>query len=1332
MKKLLSSFLVMTVILAMLSTPAGAFVPQGAVKYSPDVVRLNQDFSGALTDFTVGTDTEESSGTAEVVSGKIRVENPAFNLGSNLDLGKGKTKYVLEFSVSSEKDYTVTDTENTNYSLYWYAPNRGVAGSGYGITIPYDSLSANTVRTYKMVINESATTATAVCEKAFVQDGDGEIRQLAVAFDGLKLPATRCYADFSPKYLDASEYKFYLGGKAFAGGTFEWNMPYADAPVLDFDNIKINTYKLVAGNTPNQSHGISYSEDFEDAPDGFSVTNVDAVQKTEENGNSYYSIKSNSESATLSSWGKTITPLLQPNTTITLDLKCETEGMPFLIHVGRPSTLEKMNAGDSLSYGSKVMATATLNSTAETASTVQFYVNGQPYGSRDANFTKNIQGLKIGTNTILTKIYCESGLIVQSKPQIIKVDYKEGKAFDIGREYEIDYKYIQGDGSLTINDGYFRLSIQHTRDGVTYTTADGSETYANIGGGEYKIVVASGHAEIYWNGQFLKSILLPYDTASAAISHSSLSNLEVKSSGVKAELLSIENGGSFEADAIPNIQYYSLEFDKKDSSTEEIYINDGMYGSTLYFRNDGIYAKRQLTTGVAPTEQKLADSVKTGYYRLTVGHGVAQLTLNNEPVGNFRMVFGGGTPKVKRTVTSSSSSSFFAMKKTDDVYYHSENFEGDAELSHEYYWQEGPINYRTAASEGGIEATRTSDSSGNHYMKLNGTGVYVLNAVDQYPSLKWRGRVDSASGKVFAIIRQSLAQQHTKIGYDFGSQSWFFEIMQLDGSFAEEETQSAATKLQAGKWYDFEVVCEGYTVTLMVNGEAAFTKTLPVDLDLIHYGRFGLGVENSAYSFDDFRYVGQNRVTPGANIFVPLQFVGEDIDSVGNWAIDRNYANVGGVGTFHKDADGTVYGIATKDAQGGIKTTDNGKTWQRSYGSPFTSQYCVVDYTAMPNGNLVGLVPGRAAINTAQYSIVSTNGGKTWSQQYLIHDGTYGYIGTGERLRCTKDGRIFAVFSSGYEGFTRMAVFYSDDGMNWTKSETEFTHYETGIVSDEMIVVDTPRKNEVWLYFRSNTGFVTYYKSFDNGRTFDKTPYFSGLVSVASTYSIIRDHDNPQTYYAAFMYDTEPAYQISSGLPRNRSALAVSYDGMETWEYVSDLIATTNVPYNQLSDLNMYHFRDGHLYWKMDSLQGPGLRHIGVQDISKMKSLKRFPQPHFRYFIGYNPVGTIAQRQCVVSKTKGVSWIYGEYYESSVSNGKVDTATAEKIFGLTASGTGASTTLKLGGGSVNVTADSNGYFDIQALCNKLGKVLRETDTSYCIMDKATSVDLYQEVIDNLV
>ncbi len=1006
---------------------------------------------------------------------------------------------------------------------------------------------------------------------------------------------------------------------------------------------------------------------------------------------------------------------------------------------------------DRIRCGDTVKAVAEIDSLYDSykPTVAEFFVNGQLYFTDSlAPFEANFSELRVGTNVISAKLYDSSGFGVQCEPKTVDVDYVAGAKFEIGREYELNYNYNAGNGNIHLNDGYFDLSVTNNKDSVTYMTDEGAKTYNNTGYGDYKVVVSAGHAEIYWKGQFLESIRLPYKPGKAEFTYSGIVDVNLSGSGVKTEIFSKKWDGeaNYDSGVLPMNQnyYYSVEFDKTDSSTEKIYINDGRYNSTLYFREDGIYVRREGGRAEEPTELKLTDEVKPGYYRVTVSYGIAQLTLNNVPIGHYRSVEVGSRAEVKRTMTNPGASTFIAVKNSDDVYYHRDDFENTSEFPSEEYWQEGPTSFRTAASEN-LVVDRKAEGA-NHYMSLDGSGVYVLNATDKYPNLKWRGRVDKAEGKVFAVLRQAQCFHHAKIGYDFDKDGWFFEIHTREGKFIEQETKSAPNALQTNKWYDFEVKTDDFYVSLLVDGVEVFKKELNYDFNTIYYGRFGVGVLGSAFSIDDFEYIGQNRVTPGARYFVPLQFLGQDI---GAYPAENSYTYLSDVGTFFEDKeDGAVYAITGAAANSNLVTRDNGKTWEKANGGPFG--YTVNSYGTMPDGTMVGALRGQSSMGKPQYSMISKDGGKTWSEPYLIHDGTYGHLGTGERMCVTSKGRALLVFESGTEGFGIMSVFYSDDGINWKISENEYiTEHETGCVMNEPIVVETPRENELWLYFRSDSGFLTYIKSFDNGVTWDTTPHYSGLMHPESAFTITRDNNNPNTYYALYMNEAQTASQIRGGKPRCRASLAVSYDGMETWEFVSDLVTSNSVPNLPMSDLHGWILGDGQLYWKIDSLDGPGRPQMGVQDLSKVKTVKRLPQLHFRYLLGQEPIAYTAQKHCVISKNDGRAWVYGSYCDADVKDGRMNLGLAESIFGVTAVKSGNSVTLTMGDGKVTfvegsreydnngvkVTAERevfvNGYLDIKTLSEIYGKNFRETEGSYVILDGAGMVAPYQEGIDGL-
>ena len=86
---------------------------------------------------------------------------------------------------------------------------------------------------------------------------------------------------------------------------------------------------------------------------------------------------------------------------------------------------------------------------------------------------------------------------------------------------------------------------------------------------------------------------------------------------------------------------------------------------------------------------------------------------------------------------------------------------------------------------------------------------------------------------------------------------------------------------------------------------------------------------------------------------------------------------------------------------------------------------------------------------------------------------------------------------------------------------------------------------------------------------------------------------------------------------------------------------------------------------------------------------------------------------------------------------------------MVAEKSGNTITLKFGDGKVTFTegkdtvqvngetvtaeraAQANGYLDIKTLSEIFDKVFRETDSSYCILDRAQSVEPYQSGFDKL-
>ncbi len=975
----------------------------------------------------------------------------------------------------------------------------------------------------------------------------------------------------------------------------------------------------------------------------------------------------------------------------------------------------------------KVTANAKSASQNSVATKAEFYLNGQLYSTDNAYpFETTLSNLKVGTASVYAKVYNATGTFFETEPKLIKVNYAPEKAIDITQEYELNYDYVSGNGKVELSDGYFKLSLANNGETLTYLTDEGEKTYSGLGAGTYKVVATAGHAELYWKNQFVVSFLMPHVASDDSLNYSGVSNLNLGGSGVKAERYHIDWNGKTELieDTVPDTKYYSIEFDKKDASSETLEFYDGIFENVISFREDGIYAKRQLTGHAEVTELKLSDKVEAGYYRLTVGFGIAQLFRNNVLVGGYRCPLAGNRRMLIRKVSNPQSTTFVSIKNTDDVYYHTEDFEENSEITYSEYWMVQPETYRTYKTDS-LTPTRKTEG-GNSFMSIKGQGVYIINGLDLNPSIKWRGRFDSEEGKAYLVLRRSYGDSHTKMGYDFGKKQWFFDIVESNGEVLFSAVKPDAT-VKSGEWHNFELVADDFNVSLLMDGKNVFDVKIDNSTSILRYGRFGFGLVGSAYSFDDLVYVGKGRVSPGITM-----------TTGGNYGASSVVP-----GTFFKGADGTIYGT---NLEGSVISKDGGLTWGEYIpAASNTDRTLAKSVVKMPDGTLVQLT-GNA--NTGSFSKISKDGGKSWSSEYLI-SADHGSVGAVSRLTCTKSGRLFVCTTQGAEEFGVQFVFYSDDGINWTKSATDFTTYNTGIVMNEAIVIDTPRENEVWFYGRSNSGFLDYWVSYDNGATFDLTPHHSGLIHPETCFRIERDWDEEETYYAINIYDTETSNQRYIQQPRKRVGIVVSRDGMKTWEYITDLMEGNEWGGTGHTSDSIVFLIDNVLIWRTANAEGYGGQIFGAQKLEYVKSLKRYPELRERTFIGYDVLATTAQNHSVLPKTDGKAWIYGDFYDVKVADGRVDVATAEKMFGVAAQKNGSGVTLCLGDGKVTFTEGStsydvngaakiaeravyaNGYLDIKTLCEIYGRAFREADNSYSILDKAESVDKFQKMIDRL-
>ena len=150
------------------------------------------------------------------------------------------------------------------------------------------------------------------------------------------------------------------------------------------------------------------------------------------------------------------------------------------------------------------------------------------------------------------------------------------------------------------------------------------------------------------------------------------------------------------------------------------------------------------------------------------------------------------------------------------------------------------------------------------------------------------------------------------------------------------------------------------------------------------------------------------------------------------------------------------------------------------------------------------------------------------------------------------------------------------------------------------------------------------------------------------TFKVRRDIYEDQTYYALWTYDTENNWHNRYGCPRNRVALAVSRDGMKTWEFVQSVFDIGDYPIGLVRNYTLEIIEDT-IYISMNGQSQDGF--IMTLDKNKLKTVKRFEEVHQRTFYGTTS-DEEAYALSVIPNTTGQAWILGNYETVEVTDGK--------------------------------------------------------------------------------
>ena len=981
-------------------------------------------------------------------------------------------------------------------------------------------------------------------------------------------------------------------------------------------------------------------------------------------------------------------------------------------------------ASSSISYGSSVNLSFN-DADVDDISKIEIYANNKYQGDAKTvtqwfifkSFTYTLSGLPVGTNQVYARVIPKEGMPYITPTVNIDVTSGGNKSVVLDREYELNYE-VTTTGEVLVNDGYFALDVTHTNSTLTAETKDGSYEKA-LGTGKYKIVVAAGVADLYYNGQFAASWFMPRSSSAQAVTHSGVSSFEIGGTGVKTRLFNEEWSGESDYSTKLTLREpnYSLEFDKTDASDERLIFYDGEYAIDIDIRNGEIHTNyHNLDTGeIKPVV--LEGEATAGYWRINVAKGLAQVWIDNEFKGSFAAVENFRAPEIQRTMTNPSASTFIAVKRTDDMYYHTDDFSNGGELSSIDYWFEDTDAVTATVTDGAL--------------KVAGTGDVYLNANSDDVWLSWSEKVSAANSfyvtaRVFRGERCSL-----KAGYDFTKGEWFVDQYAADYDYhkIDKHHPFSGTAPTTGKWHTFELALVENSLVLKMDGSTVIDLS---SVNMPYWGVMGFGVDDGTVEIDNLSYQGRGKATAGVKS-VPV-------------------TSEVGISEMFKLSDGRV--VVYNNSTYHIYTDDKGETWSE----PAMKSYGYMGGVEnLADGKMIRMV--RTSNGTDYVAQVSSDDGQTWetmgsldsartAQRRVLRNGTITQFSTGRiMLACDE------TFTE-YNSIT--GLYYSDDlGKTWHESKTAFggvtaeqgyTTENTGYNVQEGMFEELP-DGTIRYFGRTGLGFLHYMDSTDGGENFGEfkpTRFYHSLTSFATE----QDDEDPNTYYAIISYDANTYNYRTLHAPRNRLALFVSHDGMENWEFAMDLVETGDIPVWDSCNHVIKVF-DGTIYINWNNLNGDRLSFVFAIDKTKLRTSKRLAEVHERQFVGYMGNSNF-DKNSVLPKTTGKGYIYGNLLDITVNGGMYDAKTISQIFGAVYKKSGSTITFTLGDatvvfteGSSEYTANgetktfaescmSGGYLNIKACAEAFGKTITESDSSYVLWYDKPVTPQYQDDIEGWV
>lgn len=838
-------------------------------------------------------------------------------------------------------------------------------------------------------------------------------------------------------------------------------------------------------------------------------------------------------------------------------------------------------------------------------SSVEYRLNGNLIGTSYENpYTMPLGVLPAEAATLSALCRDKNGLVVSELTEKVFPPLDD-ETCSVNYSTEVAYTVegAGGSGSYELKNGNHRLYLNHTKDAVTYLTDRGEESFSP-GTGRFEIITEGPTADVYRNGQLAFSMIMPQtNEVGQRYEENGLNFTD------KAAFLPQERGNYFvkrnvtDKNAVyhtSGLSYiHNLDFVADRSDAARMVVNDGYYRTDLELKDGKFYAWTTKFDSSEPFCKELASALEADnvYYRVETTAGMSRLYGNGRWLASFRNMHTSGENTVAINVTGGDGLSYLAVSDNTDVYLYRDDFKKTAEFDSMSYFQ----------LQNGMSA----------YVDPS-KGTMLLNALDKTDAmaeisayvgdatLSADVTVNESNGGFYFLTNHSTTKMYSKIGYNFKTGN--YEVVYMnEGTVYEPGCIRIPGDFPVGEKVHMELrirmLPAGREIALLVNGEPKIVQVKGAD----RRGKIGFIADDAVAYVESLSYRADSR---------PVLSETETV-------MDSTYFSAS-----HDLIDKGDEVVVVGENKKSMTTSDGGKTWNVNTTPKEGYSFNIVQLMESDGsggyrrtGECISVYREKVGQNkdgvpTYDYiTYYSKDNGDTWERRSFVDgNGVAGRITMNNRITQGRSGRVYyACCDNNNEDYGYTSIWYTDDkGKTWTRSENDLDAKKLGYCIQEVVCLET-ESGVVRAYFRNNMGFVHYMNSYDYGKTWDmehiyQTPFLSAL----NCYNIELDPYDMKTLYAAWGYDNANLHGIDQW-PRTRWALARSYDGGETWEYLGT-VHENNGSGLVMMNLNVgvtkdYIFMDAFSSNDMSTDSQSWGRTV-VIDKKKLKGTKDFEQLH--------------------------------------------------------------------------------------------------------------------------